>query len=297
MTPPTRRGHGSSRQNTRLVQRPVTFADQECVPDGNQEDEMTTRLHPLPLQQESARSAELNPHGLYRAGGVGALMMGLLLIVEVIAYLATSAPSLADAGRWFALFQNHRLVGLVDFGLLELLGLTLFVPMFLALYAALHGADESAVAIATALALLGIAANFATSKLFSLLALSDLYAAATTETLKAQFLAAGQAALAVGAQGGIGGSVEGGIPLASAGLILSAVMVRSHLLGRAAGYAGLLANGLGFAMVLRAAAGPVLAGNPFFGAFFLLSVIWYVLIARGLLQLGRGVSRREGADR
>ena len=142
-------------------------------------------------------------------------------------------------------------------------------------------------AIAAILAFVGIAANFATSKLFSLLALSDLYAAATSAALKAQFLAAGQAALAVSAQGGIGGSVEGGVPLAVAGLIISAVMLRSHILGRAAGYAGILANGIGLLMYLRAAAAPAMAGSPFFGAFFLLSVIWYLSIARGLFQFGQ----------
>ena len=135
----------------------------------------------------------------------------------MIVYIATSAPSLTDAAGWFSLFQNNRFVGLVDFGILELYALILFVPMFLALYAVLRRASESYMAIAAILAFVGIAVNFATSKLFSLLTLSDLYAAATTAAQKSQFLAAGQATLAVGALGGIGGSVEGGIPLAVSG--------------------------------------------------------------------------------
>lgn len=140
------------------------------------------------------------------------------------------------------------------------------------------------------LAFTGIAANFATSKLFTLLTLSDLYAAATTEALKSQFLAAGQAALAVSVLGGISGSVEGGIPLAFAGLIISAVMLRSNILGRVAGYVGILANGIGLAMYINAA-GPAMAGSPFFGIFFLLSVLWFILIGRKLLQLGAASAR------
>jgi|GEM_PF-2584115 hypothetical protein len=128
---------------------------------------------------------------LYKAGGVCALIVGTLLLVEMIVYIATSAPSLTDAAGWFSLFHANRFVGLVDFGILELYGLVLFVPMFLALYTALRRANESYMAIAAILAFAGIAANFATSKLFSLLTLSDLYAAATTEILKSQFLAAG----------------------------------------------------------------------------------------------------------
>jgi len=205
----------------------------------------------------------------------------------MIAYIATSAPNLADAVGWFNLFHNNRFVGLVDFGILELSALVLFVPVFLALYAVLRRASESYMAIAAILAFVGIAVNFATSKLFSLLTLSDLYAAAATEAIKSQFLAAGQATLAVGALGGIGGSVEGGIPLAVSGLIISIIILRSNILGRAVGYVGVLANGIGLAMYINAAAGPAMAGSPFFGAFFLLSVIWFMLIGRTLLRTSR----------
>jgi len=248
---------------------------------------MSAQLQASPVDVIHTRIEASSWRGLYKAGGVSAVIVGALLIIEMVAYLATAAPSLTDAAGWFTLFRDNRFVGLVDFGILELYALVLFVPMFLALYAALKRASESYMAIAAILAFVGIAANFATSKLFSLLALSDLYAAAASVALKSQFLAAGQAVLAVSAQGGIGGSVEGGIPLAVAGLIMSTVVVRSRILGRAAGYAGILANGIGLVMYLRAAAAPAMAGSPFFGAFFLLSVIWYGLIARGLFQLGQ----------
>jgi hypothetical protein len=228
--------------------------------------------------------ANIKWKSLYKAGGAGALIVGTLLLIETIAYIATSAPSLADAAGWFSLFHNNRFIGLVDFGILELYALVLFVPMFLALYAALRRASESYMAIAEILATVGIAVNFATSKLFSLLTLSDLYAAATTAAMKSQFLAAGQATLAVGALGGIGGSVEGGIPLAIAGLIISVIMLRSNILGRAVGYLGILANGIGFVMYFNAALAPAMSGSPFFGLFFLFSVIWFILIGRKLLQ-------------
>ncbi|HEX9027940.1 MAG TPA: hypothetical protein VF823_02120, partial [Anaerolineales bacterium] len=164
---------------------------------------------------------ESNWRSIYRAGGISALIVGVLFIIEMTTYLATSAPSLADPAGWFNLFQNNRLVGLVDFGILELVSLVFFVPMYLALFAALRRASVSALSIAAILAFVGIAANFATSKLFTLLSLSDLYVAAATAAQKSQFLAAGQAVLAVSAQGGISGSVEGGFPLAVAGLIIS----------------------------------------------------------------------------
>jgi hypothetical protein len=248
---------------------------------------MTAQLQTIQVKEANTKTADSNWQNLYKVGGVCALIVGTLFIIEMIVYIATSAPSLMDAAGWFTLLQNNRFVGLVDFGILELYALVLFVPVFLSLYAALRRASESYMAIATVLALVGIAANFATSKLFSLLTLSDLYTAATTEAQKSQFLAAGQATLAVSALGGISGSVEGGIPLAVAGLIISAVMLRSNILGRVVGYVGILANGIGLVMYIRAAAAPAVAGSPFFGAFFLLSVIWFILIARRLFLLSR----------
>jgi hypothetical protein len=221
---------------------------------------------------------------LYKVGGASALLIGTLLLVEMIAYIATSAPNLADAAGWFSLFQSNRLIGLIDFGILELYALVLFVPMFLALYVALRRASESYMAIAAILAFVGIAVNFATSRLFSLLTLSDLYAAAATEIMKSQFLAAAQGTLALGALGGIGGSVEGGIPLAVSGLIISVIMLRSNIMGRAAGYLGILANGIGLAMYFNAALAPATSGSPFFAIFFLFSVVWFILIGRRLLQ-------------
>ena len=245
---------------------------------------MTAPAQTIAFNEDKTKTGAANQWSMHAIGGVCALIVGTLFLAEMVVYIATSAPSLADASAWFTLFQTNRLLGLVDFGILELYGLILFVPMFLALYAALRRANQSLMAIAMTLVLVGIAANFATNKLFSLLTLSDLHSAAATAAQKSQFLAAGQATLALGALGGIGGSVEGGIPMAVAGLIISVVMVRSNTLGRGVGYAGILANGTGIAMYLRAAAAPALAGSPFFGAFFLLSVVWFILIGLRLLQ-------------
>ncbi len=245
---------------------------------------MTTdaRIGRIDLPQIQVTHSE--GRSVYTAGGIAAALVVILLIAETIAYLTTSAPSLADAAGWFRLFQTNRLIGLIDFGLLELCAMVLYVPMFLALYICLRRSSPTYTAIAAVLAAAGIAANFGSNPLFPLLTLSDLYATAS-EATRAQFIAVGQAILAAGALGGIGGSVEGGFPLAVAGLIFSIVMLRSGLVGRGAAWAGLLANGIALAMYIRGAAAPTLEGSPFFGPFLLLSVIWFVLIARGLFQL------------
>ncbi len=227
-----------------------------------------------------------SPQPFYRAGGVAAALVVALLVAETIAYLTTSAPSLADAEGWLKLFQTNRIVGLIDFGVLELCAMLLFVPMFLALYICLRYASPAYSAIAGVLAFAGIAANFGSNPLFPLLTLSDLYSTAASEVARAQFIVVAQAMLAAGALGGIGGSVEGGFPLAVAGLIFSVVMLRSNLLGRGVAWVGLLANGIALAMYAWGALAPTLAGSPFFGPFLLLSMIWYALVARALFRLG-----------
>lgn len=238
-------------------------------------------------QATNDRIADPKLISLYKVGGWCALIIGTLFIIEMVTYIASSAPSLADAAGWLMLFQKNRLLGLIDFGILEFYGLLLFVPMFLALYAALKRGSEGAASIAAILAFIGIAVNLATSKLFALLSLSDMYAVAQSDALKSQLVVVAQAALAQSAQGGIGGGVEGGIPLAVAGLIISVVMLRSRIFDKGSAYVGILANGIGLVMYINAAAAASLGGSSFFGVFFLLSVAWFFLIARNLLQMSR----------
>ncbi len=242
----------------------------------------TTRIDRLDTPQTNVAPNEAR--SLFRAGGAAAALVVALLIAETIAYLTTSAPSLADAEGWFRLFQTNRLVALIDYGVLELCAMVLFVPMFLALYICLRRASRAYAAIAGLLAVAGIAANFASNPLFPLLTLSDVYSTTASEAVRAQLVAIGQGILAAGAIGGIGGSVEGGFPLAVGGLIFSIVMLRSKVLGRGVAYTGLLANGVALAMFAWGATAPTLQGSPFFGPFLLLSVIWYVLVARALFR-------------
>ena len=82
---------------------------------------------------------------------------------------------------WFTLFHDHRVVGLVYLGILDLAAVALMSMMFLALYVALRRDHESSMAVAACLAFLGIAVYLATSTVLPMTSLSDQYAAATTD--------------------------------------------------------------------------------------------------------------------
>jgi hypothetical protein len=66
---------------------------------------------------------------------------------------------------------------------------------------------ESAMAIATASGLVGIAVYFASNHAFSMLSLGDQYATATTDVQRSMLLAVGEGLLAINNPGAINGSM------------------------------------------------------------------------------------------
>ena len=109
------------------------------------------------------------------------------------------------------------------------------------------------------------------------------------------FLAAGEALLAINNPGAIyqGTGIYLSLLLVLlAGLIISIVMLRSSIFSKATACVGILANvfGLGYFIAL-AFAPAILALPPVISAPF--RVIWYILIARRLFQLGSGVLEEE----
>ncbi|TKJ46920.1 hypothetical protein CEE34_06480 [Candidatus Aerophobetes bacterium Ae_b3a] len=234
-----------------------------------------------------AETADSQWKGLYKVGGAAALIVAVLLPIEIIVMTAYPLPSTAIG--YFTLFQSNRLIGLLDLYLLEIPVYALFVPLFLALYAALRRANESYMALATTLAIIGITVFLATNNPFSMLSLSDQYAAATTDAQRSLFLAAGQAMLANTNQRAVEGFNMGFLLVSVAGLIVSAVMLRSNIFSKVTAYVGILASALSLTDYFRVAFVPAAVLLLLFLALAscLLLLIWYILIARRLFQLGR----------
>lgn len=154
---------------------------------------------------------------------MAALTIGVFYIIEIIVVATTGVPPSTVIG-WFTLLQNDRLVGLFDLFPLDIVSVALMAPMFLALYVALRRASQSWVAIAAVLGFLGIADFFATNTAFSMLSLSNQYAAATTDAQRSLLLTLGQQLLAVNQTTG---QFMANTLNCVAGLIISVVMLRS----------------------------------------------------------------------
>ncbi len=223
---------------------------------------------------------------LYKVGGAGAIAIVVLYVIEVIGFVAMGPPP-ATVDAWFTLFRNHGLLGLFDAYLLDAVAVALMVPLFLALYAALGLAKRAYVTLATTLAFVGIAVFLATNVTFSMFYLSSQYATATTDAQRSLFMAAGQAMLSISIEHG-SGPYMALLLIGVAGLMVSVVMLGNNTFNKPTAYVGILAN------VFQMAEPPVILVPANFyqniGLFlillsFVFYVIWYLLIARRLLQL------------
>lgn len=230
-------------------------------------------------QVTNAETADSRWNWLYKVGGTAALIMAIFIPIQTIVFVTWPPPSTVIG--WFTLFQNNRLLGLLDMDLLLIVDQVLMVLVLLALYAALKRFSESFMAIALTLALVGIASYFASTAAFEMLSLSDQYAAATTEVQRSMFLAAGQAMLAIwqGTAFDVGYVLEG-----VALLIIAIVMLRSTLFSKVTASVGIL---LGVMSLLPPTAGMI--GLLFALGSLVPLEIWDILIARRLFQLGQGL--------
>jgi len=217
---------------------------------------------------------------LYRVGGVAALITAVLIPLQIIVFIVWPPPLEGPASEWFTLFQDNWLLGLLGLDLLLIFDYVLLVPIVLALYVALRRTNASLMAVATALYFVAVAAYFASNTAFEMLSLSEGYSAATTEAQRSVYLAAGQAMLATFE----GTAFQVSYVLASvAGIMIGAVMLRSDVFSRVAAYALIVGDVIGLGLYV-----------PTIGIFLsVISVpvlwVWYILIARRLIQLGSRV--------
>jgi hypothetical protein len=259
---------------------------------------------------------------LYKIGAAASLIAALIFRRNLDAeWMLLRGVGLIHAGPlappstlvgWFTLLQQNRLLGLTLLNLFDLVNYALVGLMFLALLVALRRTSPSWMVIAAALGFAGITLYFASNQAFSMLSLSNQYAAATTDAQRAMLLAAGQALLAIHHNASyVGSGIYLSFLLVSvAGLIISAIMLRSNSFGKVTAYMGILANGIGLGYYVTLSFAPALGFVPIsISAIFLL--IWYLLVGDRLWVLGsnrttgalraaapsdRGLSRKENAS-
>jgi hypothetical protein len=227
---------------------------------------------------------------LYRVAAAAAFVSAALIVVAGGVFVGLPPPGFeptaANTREWFAFFQAHRLAGIVDLDLVMVVDNVLAIPVFLALYVALRRVSVSWTTLGVVAALVGTAGYFAVNPAFSMLSLSDQYLAAPSDADRAATLAAGQTVLAIYKGTGFNLYI---VLVSAAGVVVSAVMLRSERFGKVAGGCGIAANLLNPGMFL-----PVVGLYVGFAALLPL-LAWYALVGRAFLRVARAPQAAAGA--
>ena len=226
---------------------------------------------------------------VYRIGGISALIITAFFLIDIVVLVAFQ-PYPETAKDWFLLLQNKRIVGLLSLDIFVLAGFPFCYPMFFALYGALKQVNEASLAFLTILVFVGLAIVISTDKTYSMISLSNQYAAAATETQKSLFLAAGETVLAISA--GTGANIASFF-LEGAIFVISIFMLQSGIFRRFTACMGIIGHGFDLArIIINLILVPItsLAWVSTIGFVLLaiggpLQLIWYALVGRKLLQL------------
>lgn len=234
-----------------------------------------------------AEAAGSGWRSFYNVGGAAVLIAVLVALAEIaISFLpeaSRASQRTVTVVDWFQLFQENWFLGLRNLGLLNLIGAALLTPTFLAMYFALRRENKPWAALGAILFFMGMAVYLADNRAFAMLSLSGKYAGAATDAQRSVLIAAGQTML-------VEGSNRFGIFLIDlAGLVLSAVMVRGEVCGKAAAIAGMLGNGLMivFEVILAFASAWFNVGIVIAICGGVSIIVWWVLVGRRLLRLAR----------
>ena len=227
-----------------------------------------------------------NPKNLYLIGGISALLQ-LAAIFASIVVAAAFGPRPTSAAEFFAIQQANPLAALLrgDFVLMFLL-IGAYLGTFPALWWNLRRSSPTAATFATLVTAIAVILSFSGESTFALLRLGNLYHAATSEAQRAQFLAAGEAALVAGWWYSTG-SYMAGILLQGGGIIISLVMLRSRDFSKVTAISGLVGNALDLLQHLLHPFAPSISTpiQMFMGIFYL---VWFPMLARDFFRLAKG---------
>lgn len=205
---------------------------------------------------------------------MAALMIVVVLRAQTIVYILSPTPELLI--NLSETFHIHMILGLLVMDLLLISDWLLYIPLFIALFIVLRRTDGRYMAIAFQTALVASVVHFASNTAMHLLTLNGSFFAATNVWEQAATLAYSSSMMSID----ISATSYISHMLASfAALIISTVMLRSHLFGDTVAYTGIVGNLLAFGIFI-----------PVIGIWFSVLAstflgVWYLLIGWQLLWL------------
>lgn len=219
---------------------------------------------------------------LYRIGAIACILLAAAIPLAILAFFIWPyTPGVSSVADIFASLQKDRLAGLMSLDLSVLILEPLAILQTLALYAALKKVNESYTLIALVLGLMGILLWLTARPLVELTYLSGQYAAATTDTARNQYLAAGEALHAL-----FNGSawVLSQFLITISGMISDLLMLKTKFFSKWTAYAGLILAISGFIFWVPVIGMYVSLIGTLFGT------IWFILLARDFIRMEWGKS-------
>jgi hypothetical protein len=131
---------------------------------------------------------------IIKIGGIMAFVVISLIPIQLIVFVTFTPPKTALG--FLTLFQENWFVGMLSLDLLYILNNILLIFVYLGLLGALRKTDFSLILIAITLGLIGIASYFASTVIFEMQNISNLYVTAENSEIKNQLLSSAQTLIA-----------------------------------------------------------------------------------------------------
>lgn len=227
---------------------------------------------------------------IYKAAAVLALLIVLAGLIDMFSSMAggeTRENTAIGVQEWFSLFQHSRFNAFSYLGFINMVTLTLSIPIYLALCHAHWRTQPAWAALAAIFFGMGVAIYISSNTVFSMFALSRQYATAA-EAQKPALEATGNALLALGADL-TPGTFMGFFFTQVGGLLISSVMLQAGVFGKWAGRVGLAGYTLTLIFFVLTAFVPGSFATALIVAMpgGLLLMAYEILLARGFLRLAR----------
>jgi hypothetical protein len=236
--------------------------------------------------QESRFSVDPSWKGLIRLGGILLILSGIggTFISPLLSARLYASGTPTDATGYLQLFSQHQLLAILDWSF-WLFGDFLLIPVSIAIYLALRRVNNSVALVGSILSIVYVLFDICVTELNSLtlVILSQGYANATTDALRASYLAAatyGVAALST--------QTFFSFTIGAVGWLFWSLLMSRSFFGKGSAIFGVIVNVMG----MLGGVGALVQGTPFYllGVFTILGAIltgvWFIVIGAQLYRYG-----------
>ncbi len=230
----------------------------------------------------------------YRVVGVLAILIVLAGLTDVITSMGAGAQDNRTIllTEWFTLFQAHRFEAFSRLGIINMLTLSLSIPIYLAYNHVFRKEQPVIAAFASILFFIGTAVYLSSNTVFALFSVSQQYSAASA-IQKPVLEAAGQGLLQQGADL-TPGTFFGLFLTQMAGLLITSAMLPGKVFEKWIGWTGLTGFGIMTVFFILTAFFPELYSTAIMIAApgGLILMTYHVMLARKFFQLGTAGRRK-----